>query len=86
MKRIIPVCHNFKPCPLKKVENGITYCCKPNENDCSHREFKKRITLAVAEDYLVSTTLTDEEIDDIVKEKANGADYIWTDNLEHLFD
>ena len=86
MKRIIPVCSNVNPCPLKKVENGITYCAKPNENECSHREFKKRITFAIAEDYLFSAKLTDEEIDDIIREKANGSDYIWTDNLEHLFD
>lgn len=86
MKRIIPVCHYIKPCPLKKVENGITYCSKPNDHECSHRQFKKRITMAIAEDFLVSTDLTDEEIDDIIKEKANGADYLWTDNLDNLFD
>ena len=86
MKRIIPVCNNAQPCPLKHVDNGVLYCLKPNESNCPHKEFKKRITFAIAEDLLVSPTLTDEEIEDIIKEKAKGADFLWTDNLDNLFE
>ena len=86
VKRIIPICNNTEPCPLKHVENGIIHCLKPNEGNCPHKEFKKRITFAIAEDMLVSPTLTDEEIEAIIKEKAKGADFLWTDILECLFE
>ena len=50
------------------------------------RLFMKKIYYCIVEELEVPDNITDQQIDDLVAEKADGKDYMWSDKNNLLTD